>query len=217
MLNKILSVLTIMGLIIAIVIGIYFRQSYTNITAEANFLEKHFNIAVLENDVYPELAQDMKKELPNSNMIIRAKSLGSHFKFKCYLQYVEVLDVYKGEELKKGDKIAVGYEERWTLYYENMQANLNYINLMQPGEDYLIFLDRKLENPFENNIYLVKDFLVPPIFNYQDKENVIISNVPEDNLIPYEKVKNNEFFVSSNETLQSLMETKHELLKKYSK
>lgn len=217
MLNKILSTLIVVALITAIAIGIFFRQSYPNITAESNFLEEHFKVALWDLEFSPTISQTMKEELPNSSIIIRAKSIDNDFTFKSFKQNVEVLEVYKGEGLTKGEKIAIT-KGGWQLYFDDMTANLNYLNLMQPGEEYLIFLEGTLENPYENNVlYLLPDLIIPPIFNYEDKDNVVI-NVPEDNLyVPYEKVKNNEFFVSSDETLESLMEAKHELLQKYPK
>ncbi len=213
MLNKLLSTLMIIALIAAIAIGLFFRQSYTNVTAQSNFMENHFNVALWDLEIAPTLPQIMQEELPNSNIIIRAKSIGSDYSFKSFKQNVEVLEIYRGEGLKKGEKIAIT-DHAWQLYFDDMTANLSFVNLMQPGEEYLLFLDRKLENPYENNIYLLPELIIPPIFNYQDMDHVVV--VPIDDLyVPYEKVKNNEFFVSSDEALQSLMEVKHILLQKY--
>lgn len=216
MLNKILSALIIIGLITAIAVGLFYRQSYTNITAEAQFMENHFEVALWNLDIAPTLPETMVSELPNSEIVIRAKSLGNKFTFKNILQQVEVQEVYQGEGLEKGDTISVT-NVGWGLFFDDMTANLNFVNLMQPGEGYLIFLDGKLENPEGDNIYMLPDLIIPPIFNYEDQEHVIL-NVPEDNpYVPYEKVRNNEFFVSSEESLEALLEAKHALLEKYPK
>lgn len=216
MLNKILSALIVIGVIVAISVGLFFRQSYTNITAHANFMEDHFKVALWDLEIAPTLPEAMVNELPNSPIIIRAKSIGGEYTFKNILQHVEVQEVYQGEGLNKGEKITIT-NIGWGLFFDDMSANLNFINLMEPGEEYLIFLDGKLANPYESNVYLLPDLIIPPVFNYEDKEHVIL-DVPEDNpYVPYAKVKNNEFFVNSEEALDALMEAKHALLEKYPK
>lgn len=216
MFNKGLSLIMIMALVLAVAIGLFFQQTYTNVTAEENVME-NFSVALWDVEMSPTLIEVMKEDLPNSNLIIRAKSEGKMgYTFKNNKQYVEVLEVYQGDELKAGDQIAVT-SHWWLFFFENMSANMGFINVMQPDNEYLIFLEGKLEtdDPKEDNIYLLPDLIVNPIFNYQDKKHTIVEVPLDYTYVPYTKVKDNEFFVTSEEALKALMEVKHEFLQKY--
>ncbi|WP_157065217.1 hypothetical protein [Amphibacillus sediminis] len=217
MLNKILLSLLGGAIVVAAGTGIFFRQTYTNVTAEANPLE-HFSVALWDFDMSPNLIESMRKELPKSKSIIRVSANGAmDYTFKNNIQFVEIEEVYRSSELKRGDQIGVMSTD-WCLFFDNMSANLNFINVMQPGEEYLIFLDEQLEtlDP-EEKIYLLPEFIIPPIFNYQDKDHTILSVTEDDRYVPYVSVKDNEFFVSSDEALAALMALKHELLEQYPK
>ena len=217
MLNKILSAVMITAIIVAIIIGLFFRQTYTNITAEPNFMENHFSVALWDLDMSPSLIDTMRNDLPNSNLIIRAKSEGPmDYTFKNNKQHIEVVEVYQGDDVDVGDQIAITLEG-WMFFFDDMTANLNFVNVMQPDHEYLIFLDQKIDSPDpkENNIYSLGQLIIPGIFNYEDQNHTII-NVPEDYpYVPYREVKDNEFFISSEKALEALMELKHEFLQQY--
>lgn len=101
------------------------------------------------------------------------------------------------------------------FFGEDMSAELHFVNVMEPDDEYLIFLDRKEDL---KKIYILIEDTFSPIFNYEDKEHVIISDVPENNTyVSYNEVKNNEFFVRREETLEAILEAKHQLLKMYPK
>ncbi|KPB06043.1 hypothetical protein [Bacillus sp. CHD6a] len=216
MLNKILSMIMILAFIGATITGYVMKDTYSNVTATSTVMD-NFTVALWDFDMSPTIIQTMKNDLPHSNLIIRVVSEGeTSFSFKNNKQYVKVLEVYKGDEVRVGDEIAVT-SLSWQLFFDDMSANLNFVNFMQPQNEYLIFLDRKLDSldPNEDNIYLLPDLIIPPIFNYQDKSHKII-NVPKENrYVPYEEVKENEFLVSSEEALNELTKLKHKLIQQY--
>lgn len=215
MFNKICSILVAAALFIAIIIGIIYRQSYTNITAQPNPLE-NFSVALWDVNIGPPNFMDiLRDELPESQFIIRAKSLGQiEYRFKIKKQLVEVLEVYKGDELKAGDVIWVtSLGSRF--FFQDMTANMGFVNVMEPNQEYLIFLEEKLESMNKNEVvYGVPGFIISPIFSYNDYDHKIIS-VSDGVSVPYKEVKDNEFFVSSEEALQALMNLKHDLLQLY--
>ncbi|MGG0717216.1 hypothetical protein ABE096_06400 [Robertmurraya massiliosenegalensis] len=216
--NKLLSLTMLTALIVAVLLGLFFRQTYTNVTATSNVID-NFSVALWDVDMSPTLVQTMREDLPNSNFIVRVKSNGQmDYTFKNNKQYVEVLEVFQGDGLQLGDQIAITLLD-WMLFFDDMTANLNFVNLMHPGQEYLIFLERKLDtlDSNENNIYLLPGLIIPPIFNYEDKEHSIFQVSEDDRYVPYVKVKDNEFFVSSEKSLDMLLELKHELLQKYPK
>lgn len=216
MLNKLLLMIMGVALLFAVVIGIVTGQAYTTVTAEPNVMD-HFSVAVWDLDTTPTLLETMQKELPNSNHIIRAKSAGEMgYTFKNNRQYVEVLEVFQGEGIEVGDKIAVT-KLSWNFYFDEMTAEVYFINIMLPENEYLIFLEEKLEtiDRKEINIYLLAEWIIPPIFNYQDKENIVTPTPYDERYVPYDMVRDNEFFVRSEEALEALMEWKHGILAQY--
>lgn len=216
MLNKILSIIMIIAFIGAIVTGYVMKGTYSNVTAASTVMD-NFTVALWDFDMSPNIIQTMKNDLPESNLIIRVVSEGeTSFSFKNNKQYVKVVEVYKGNELSVGDEIAVT-TLGWRFFFDDMSANLGFVNFMQPENEYLIFLDRKIDSldPKEDNIYLIPDLIIPPIFNYQDKNHTIINVHKDDRNVPYEVVKENEFLVSSVEALNELTKLKHEFLQKY--
>src|SRR5690625_1318372 len=217
MMNRFLAI--IMGVLVvgAMIVGIIYRSTYTNITEEPDFMEKYFSVALYDFDMSPQLFERMGEELPNSPIIVRVKSDGTRdFEFKSIKQNVEVLEVYRGDELTVGDEIAVRMRGGF-LVFENMSANVHFVNFMQDGDEYLLFLEGKFESPDpkEDNHYIFSDLIIPGIFNYEDKDHTIIETSQGDRYVPYKEVKDNEFFVSSEEVLDELMKLKHDLLKQY--
>ncbi|MCZ0704198.1 hypothetical protein J2T56_002494 [Natronobacillus azotifigens] len=217
MLNKILFSLIGLTLLVASGTGLFFRQTYTNVSADENMLD-HFSVALWDFDYSPNLINIMNQTVEDSPIIIRAKSEGkTKYTFQNFTQEIIVEEVYRGDGLKVGDQIEI-IDFNWHVIFDNMSVNASFINLMQPNNEYLIFLDNKL-NTFNSDekIYQTPSLIIPPIFNYEDKEHVILS-VTEDNLyVPYKSVKENEFFVSSEESLAKLIDFKHEVLQKYPK
>ncbi|WP_078553744.1 hypothetical protein [Bacillus alkalicellulosilyticus] len=215
MLNKTLFTIMTIALVIAVVVGVFFRQTYTNVTADSNGME-NFSVALWDFDISPSLIEAMREDLPESNFIIRAKSDGEkEFTFRNNTQFVEILEVYRGEGLDIGERIGIT-SHRWLFFFDDMTANVSFINVMQPGEEYLIFLEEEIDLvQKKDRLFVVPELIVSPIFNYEDKSHTII-NVPEENrYVPYKDVKGNEFFVSSEEALEALMDVKHELLERY--
>lgn len=221
MMNKILSFIIVGAIVVAVVIGLIFRQTYSNVTTEEDFMEKYFSVALWDLDIVPsDYNELMKHHLPNSTSIIRAKITEEvSYTFKSSKQYVEVLDVFKGDELKVGDQIAIT-SLSWGLVFDNMSSNIGFVNIMQPGDEYLIFLEEEIETlaPEEYHLYSLTESIITPIFNYDDQSNTVIPlKDPNDRYVSYEEVKDNEFMVSSDEALDALMELKHDLLRQYPK
>lgn len=215
MYNKLCSILVVVALFITIIIGIIYRQSYTNITAQPNPLE-NFSVALWDVNIGPPNLMDiLRDELPESQFIIRAKSLGQiDYVYKAKKQLVEVLEVYKGDELEVGDVIWV--VAGGPLFFEVMTANMGFVNVMEANQEYLIFLEEKIETMNKNEVvYGVPGFIISPIFSYNDYDHEILSVSEDNRYVPYKEVKDNEFFVSSEEALQALMNLKHDLLQLY--
>lgn len=198
------------------IIGWSQRGSYTNITNEDNFMEQ-FSVAILPDDLASDLTDIWREELPKANIILRVKALGEiDYLFNINVQRVEVLEVYKGEEVHVGNKIGVT-STSWRFFFDDMTANLNFVNFMEKENEYLIFLDKKMDslNPSDQVYRIWDEFLMFPIFNYENKEHVFIEPTGETLNVPYSEVSQNEFMVSSQERLEKLNALKEYLFERY--
>ena len=143
--------------------------------------------------------------------------------YACVTQKVSVQNVFKGENIKEGDVFEIARAgtrlsmEEDTLYNGMPLINMGFVNEMIPGKTYLIFLDRKLNTYSEETIYIQSDkFILAPIFCYED-----IPNIPQTSqdinstYVSYKQVKDNEFFISSNEANEKIVLMKEQLLSKY--
>ena len=90
---------------------------------------------------------------------------------------------------------------------------------MVPGKEYLVFLSGKAENlDGAEDIYRVYDeSFISPVFSYDTYENVIAPVKGESTYVPYESVKNNEFFGCTEKTLESMNQIKEKMLAMYGK
>lgn len=211
---KIVLILTILA---SVATGLYKKQSYTNITAETNFMD-YFTVAQLDTEMISDnFGEILRGELSNSNIIIRARATGNtthHYRLN--EQYVEILEIYRGDNhLGIGDVVGV-ISGGWLFFYDDMSANMGFVNFMEEDGEYLIFLEGKVDtlDPLDN-VYAVVDSIISPVFNYENKDNIIAETEGEMNYVPFSEVKQNEFFVNSNEVLEMLMSLKQDLLVKF--
>lgn len=216
MIKKVIVGIYVTVLIAAVIIGILNKQTYTNITNMDNAMD-NFSVAVLNNELVLNTIDRMEEDLPNANIILKVKAEGEvENMFKLYKQRVVVEEVYNGDDIKKGDMIFIRAGQ-WRYYFDDMSANMGFINLLEKDNEYLIFIKEKVNSLDinDNNTYCLVDTIIAPVFNYEDKENVIVKNSKDNCYVSYSEVRKNEFFVNSQDSLNKLEEFKHKLIKDY--
>lgn len=57
--------------------------------------------------------------------------------------------------------------------------------------------------------------IVAPVFCYEDSQNVILPVPSGNTYVPYKEVQGNEFFVTSQESLDMILALKDEFIQKY--
>ncbi len=203
--------------------GISQRWTYTNILAEPNALN-NFQVAEFPEQLIETTLEEMNEILPSSPFIIRATATGRRdYLFKVNQQEVVVQQVYQGEGIQIGSKINIVAGNGLILrdMLDGKLAELGFVNEMEAEKEYLIFLERKVDILGGKNVqdaYYVMQTLITPIFGYEDKENVIITiGEGQPTYVPYEQVSRNEFFVTSQNTLDILTTAKHQFLDLYPK
>lgn len=215
-------ILTAVVFIAALGIGLWCKKEYKDFNKETQPLN-HFCIGIFPDEIVDMQMEMLREMLPDSKSIIAARCEGkAEYYFSCAVQPVIVEQVFRGEELKKGNQIKVPVVSN--LFFEKDMyiagkplANIGFMNEMVPGKMYLIFLDRKINTYDEEQIYAYnRDFIIRPNFCCETTENSPCISVSKmTNSVPYETVSENEYFVKSEKTIEKLNALKQELLKKY--
>lgn len=210
-----IALITAILFVLAAVAGVINRQSFTDYTADGLV---NFKVGLLHDSLVDSTIDYMEEELSNANYILRVRAgSGMEFLFGSTQEPVTVVEVYKGEGLQSGDEIKVTRASS-VIFMDNMSVNMGFVNEMQTGDEYLVFLDYLIEADTvkEKNIYRLSEFIVTPIFSYQEHENVLA--VPKsdwDTSVPYTEVENNEFFAVTQYGIDRLNELKAKLLEQY--
>lgn len=216
---KILSIITVVMICGCAIWGGVEKQSYSQILEEENYLN-NFQVAEFPDELIQDVAEDMRNSLPESEYIIKVMSTGKTRNiFKCYMQEVIVEKIYRGEGIEENEKIYI-MKPGWQYYFDDMTVNMGFVNRMERNEEYLVFLneraDSSLDKEVDHEVYYLNDDIISPVFCYNEKENVIVETGNESRYVDYIEVKNNEFFLSSQDAIDIMLEIKQEMLKKYS-
>lgn len=209
--------------------GLCQKQTYTDLLSQPEALNM-LRVAEFPEALVPTVAEQALKELPESPIIIRATAMAEKdYLFSLNLQKVSVQQVYRGEGIEPGDEVQIALNTKFTINAQTIEgmvadekiAELHFVNEMEEGKDYLIFLEKKidpLDKREQRAIYRVVESVITPVFGYEERENKIV-DVSESisTYIDYKLVKDNEFFVTSQKTLDGFMELKKQLLAQFPK
>ena len=205
--------------------GLYFRRTYTDVTAEENYLDQ-LVVGEMPQEIGVTVCREMKTELPAADLILRVspvEELENHFGVS--QQKVVVKEVFTGSALSVGDEIYLTIEG-WLICAHGRERPLalerGFVNVLRLGKDYLVFLKSGDELSYQGvPVYLLKDrgLLVPitPVFCYEEIDNVCV--VPKGGAtgtyVPYAEVRDNEFFGTTETMLEAWADLKAEMLLRY--
>lgn len=137
------------------------------------------------------IENDLESE---SNYILKVTPTdGVKFSFLCYTEPVKILEVYKGDNLHSGDEIEILRNSSNIFWDMNNtdSVNMGFVNLMNPNEEYLVFLKDKIS---EKAIYKTVPCLMATIFSYENHDNMIIlKDGSEASITSYQEVCNKNF------------------------
>ncbi len=214
----------IITIFIAISVGLYCKNSYRDFNEEENALD-NFVVALIDDEYLEWQFQVMEENLKESNMIVAVQCEDTFtYRYSCVTQPVRIVNVFKGEGISEGDTIEIA--RGTTLLSIDKEAqidgkyvnNMGFVNEMIPGKTYLVFLDRKL-NTFDEKlkVYIQSDeYLLAPIFCYEEIINTAKSPSDEySTYVEYEKVRDNEFFIMSEDSSEKIKKMKEKLFQEY--
>ena len=208
--NKLfVSVISIMT-VLPIGAGLMCRQSFTDISQVDKPFD-NFEIGLLSENTALNIKEYAENSLEdNSWYILKVTPTDKvKFYFLCYTEPVEILEIYKGDDLQIGEEIEILRDSShifWDLN-DTDGINMGFVNLMNESEEYLVFLDKKIE---DKPVYKTVPCLMSAIFSYSNRDNAVLT----DN--KFRNTGNNEFFTSDENALEILESVKSVLIEKYS-
>lgn len=200
------------------VFGIFEKRTYTNIAEDKSYLDELY-VAQLPENICLEETENLSVNLPQVPVIIRVSVLEDveHIGGTSR-QLVKVEDVYKGTEPAVGQDIYLTCS-RWSLslYSEPYSIERGFVNIMEVGEEYLVFIENQADGLGEKipvyQVYVENAFT--PIFSYQEHENNICETGGESTYVKYNQVCENEFFATTQKGMDALVGLKKEMIEKY--
>lgn len=197
--------------------GISAKGTYTDVTSEDNYLDE-FMVAEMSEASCAIACEDMYSTLDDSPIIIQVTDAGEiEHLFNQSQQPVTVSKVFKGSGINEGDEIYLT-SDRWRIIYNDSLHSIErgFVNILKEGMSYLVFISAKVAESNDKPVYMLSDVEnVAPVFCYEDVQNVIIPVPLENTYVPYKEVQNNEFFVTSQESLDMILALKNEFVQKY--
>lgn len=202
----------------AAVIGVVERRTYTDIALEENPIE-HFQVGVFDDGLISILSREEYEELvrEESGYIVKLRAVSDlQFEFYYMSRMFEVLEVYEGENLSKGEVITIGLGPLF-LSEEPWAANIGFVNKMEKGKDYLIYLGRECEIPnSENRVFMVAEVSIPPIFPYECGSSTPTEEMGITDLeVDYTKVEDSAYFAKTQEGLDALLTYREHMMEGY--
>ena len=202
--------------------GIFARTSFAGDYVKMKDVGE-FSVAEWSDTICNGVEEQMLERLPEADVILRVKASGkSQISRQFVRQKVTVVQIFKGDSLKKGDKIRVMWESSMAVLPEKY-LNMGFVNFMKEDHEYLIFLNEREESAgiMDADVWTLAlpELFIAPVFDYDtDVSNVRIPITDlESRYVSYEQVKENEFFVEDEASLERLLELKDTLLLMYPK
>ncbi len=202
----------------AAIFGLSKRQTYRNILeAEDPFADAM--VAELPDKSVRITCEHMREVLPTIPLILHVRVLEeTEFLADGYSRTkVQVEEVFTGTGCAPGDTIYLAGNINCGEWEDALHLECYFVNLPKVGEDYLVFAEEQVETFLDPTpaFRLSEETLFRPMLCYKDSPCTILPASEQSTYVPYEPVRGNEFFVTSEEGLQMLMDLKHEMLERY--
>lgn len=167
--------------------------------------------------------------LKSKNIFVGKATGNLKFVYENLIQEVVVTKNISGVKgLKSGDKIWVtgcggvrtGIDENSVKELDKTSIEMEYINFMQKGDEYLIFSQKKLASDLSlgKKVYILKDHVSPMMYlNLTNDKSYVCKNYAKGENAPmyvrYKEIKESEFFTNSQKVLDKIYKIKHNVIK----
>lgn len=209
---------TVVLFFLAVIFGYSQKETYTDISREQGYLDELY-VAQIPKNIALSTIKVLREELPLAPNIIRVEAIADvEHLAGTSRQLVKVKHIFQGDELEEEQEIYITCD-RWSLslYAKPYSIERGFVNVMKTGKNYLLFVDEQIDGLGEKTpvFQLYGETAIAPVFSYETHENEIGSMGKESTYVPYNQVKDNEFFATTPEAMDEFLELKKELFGKY--
>ena len=208
---------TICCVLLFSVLGLACKRSYSDISAEPNFLDELLVAELSENNV--NLAcERISDELDNIPIVVCVTPVEEvEILFGSSQQLVRIKKVFKGESITVGEEVFLTGMCNGLIFWDDYTSiELRFINTLKIGKDYLVFITSEIEQDFESkSVYNVFSDMLAAVFCYDEINNDIVEPYLDGTYVPYRDVANNEFFATSLNGINAILKVKNEQLSNY--
>ncbi len=208
------------------IVAVFTRSSFkdTYASQKDEFFVSYFGEEIIE------MLEPVEKRLLKSKNVFVGKATGRlKFVYQNLIQEVVVTKNISGvKALKSGDRIWVtgcggGRDDMDDKLFKRLgkqTIELEYMNYMQKGDEYLIFSKKKLASDLSlgKKVYILKDHVSPMMYlNLTNDKSYVCKNYVKGKDAPmsvrYKEVKDSEFFTNSQKVLDKIYKIKHNVIK----
>lgn len=213
-----ISFLTI-GVVLAVMIfGIIKRQTYTDVAKQEDYLDRIY-VAELSEKITETQCDMMQQSLPGASIIIRVEVTGEiEHLFNVDRQKAVIRKIYAGNGLAEDEEIYI-FSDHWQLVIDGDPDSMQrgFVNIMDVGTEYLIFAEAVVETEASDDVFVkvFDDFIITPIFCYEDRQNTVMPVIGDSTYVLYQDVRDNEFFGVTETAIQMMAELKKQMLQLY--
>ncbi len=215
---------TVIIFLLCLLFGLYCKSTYEDFNSKSDPLNE-FTVGLISEEMCQDQVIMMKNSLANSNYIV-AVEVVSDLKFlhSCTTQKVKIINVFKGDEISTGEIIdlVISNEIFWdetSFETEGACINMGFINKLNVGETYLLFLDHEIETYNSNRLFIkAEKYILSPFFSY-DNDRIgwgqSESSIPEILECSYASVSQYDYFLSSQKSSDLIKALRLELINRY--
>ena len=229
--NKILKInITVLLAVVVFlaVFGVIKKQTYTDLfAAKETLLEDgvfdDFGVGLVSKNITKNIIELWRKELDEQSIIVQLEITSEPEFSPCAYGYcARVKHVFKGG-ISVGSEIFLTFEG-WLPFLKAKELmlpveyaiNISFHDFLKKNHEYLVFIDRKLETPFRDNIYTGKGYSIAPVFDYGETSSIPGKTISDtSSTVLYRDIKGSEFLTDSEEAIEMLYDFKKYLVEKY--
>ena len=222
--KNIIWIVLICSIVVLIIIGLITKSNYKDFNEKEDAVDD-FVVGILPDDLADVQIEKMNNELDECRIIVAAECVkDALFRFGCITERVRVKQVFAGDDIRTGDIIDVGRASSCLFLDESMYVNekpllnMGFVRGMKKGSTYLIFLEQEKETNEKYRLFVQpQNLLMAPIFEYGQTDSNVLNSITTDSYHNvYKNIKESEFFLMSEKTIEQMYDLKSDLLTRYS-
>ena len=215
-------IVTMAAFLLVACYGIYEKRTYTDVTRDASYLETVYVAEIPENFALSCCAE-LERTLPEAPLVMKVSAVEElEYLAGTGRQKVRVEAVFQGGGVREGEEIYLT-KTRWRfypldLYGDGYAMDRGFVNLMEIGEDYLVFAGEQADSlGGRTPVYELfgEELVIAPIFSYRTHENRIVETDEHSTYVPYREVSANEFFAETQAGMDAFLALKENIFEQY--